>query len=97
MQFSTTKGENMFDFKSEPEAKPIWDYLLNDPKMEQATREIFRYVVQPNLEVKYKESTLTLEQIYMINLNFMLSNENAGYYMKKGKQQQLKDKKKKNN
>ena len=33
----------------------------------------------------------------MINLDFMLSNENVGYYMKKGKQQQLKDKKKKNN
>jgi hypothetical protein len=87
----------MFDFTNEPEAKPIWNHLLTDPKMEQATREIFRYVVQPNLEVKYKESTLTLEQIYMINLNFMLSNENVGYYMKKGKQQQLKDKKKKNN
>jgi len=87
----------MFDFKNEPEAKPIWDNLLNNPKMEQATREIFRYVVQPNLEVKYNESTLTLEQIYMINSNFMLSNENFGHYMKQGKQQQLKDKKKKTN
>ena len=86
----------MFDFKREPEAKPIWDHLLTDPKMEQATREIFRYVVQPNLKVEYNESTLTLEQIYLINIDFFLSNENVGYYMKKGKQEQLKQQKKTN-
>ena len=49
----------MFDFTNEPEAKPIWDYLLNDPKMEEGARQIFRYVVQANSEIKYNESYYT--------------------------------------
>jgi len=91
MQFSTTKGENMFDFKSEPEAKPIWDHLLTDPKMEEGARQIFRYVVQANSEIKYNESLLTLEQIYMINFNFMMTNDNARYLFEEGCKKYWKD------
>jgi hypothetical protein len=84
----------MTDKENNVEGRLFLDSILKDPRTDISQRDIFKYVVQPNSKVKYIESLLSLEEIAVINLEFMLSNENANALMKKGKANKLKDEKK---
>jgi hypothetical protein len=84
----------MTDKENNVEGRLFLDSILKDPRTDISQRDIFKYVVQPNSKVKYIESLLSLEEIAVINLEFMLSNENSSALMKKGRANKLKDEKK---